>query len=99
MRWLDGIIASMDMSLNKLQEIVKGGEAWLASVHGFTKSWTQLNEQQELLFSNQATNCTTDNSEGTNAQDIRKSNLLGKCAKFLNSHHIEECNDYWPSGQ
>ena len=40
MRWLDGIIDSMDMTLSKLQKMVKDREGWHDTVHGFTKSQT-----------------------------------------------------------
>ena len=44
MRWLDGIIDSVDMSLSNLQEMVRHRQAWCAAVHGVAKSQTQLRD-------------------------------------------------------
>ena len=44
MRWLDGIIDPIDLSLSKLWDVAKDREALRSAVHGVTKSWTQLND-------------------------------------------------------
>ena len=47
MRWLEGNIDSMDMTLSKLRETVKEREAWRATLHGVAKSWTEQQQQRE----------------------------------------------------
>ena len=79
-RWLDSITDSMNMNLSKPQEIVKDREAWQATVHGVTKSWTHLRDRTAATTTNEPDNIPSKrfNSEQDGQGFFREINDLGK---------------------